>query len=85
MTLRVNVLLQEEENWFVAKRIENSVVSQGKTIDETLMNLKEALELHYDGNPPETGVCCGKGVVDTLFLCIANKGSRINENILFRL
>ena len=68
MTLRVNVLLQEEENWFVAKCIENSVASQGKTIDEALMNLKEALELNYEGNPPETEVA--KSFITTLEVAI---------------
>ncbi|MFZ5648394.1 MAG: type II toxin-antitoxin system HicB family antitoxin [Bacillota bacterium] len=53
MTIKVNVIVQQEENWFVAKCIENSVVSQGKTIEEALENLKEALVLYYEDETPE--------------------------------
>jgi predicted RNase H-like HicB family nuclease len=47
------VIITEEENWIVAKDINSEVASQGKTISEALENLKEALELYYDGNPSE--------------------------------
>ncbi|MCL6611479.1 MAG: type II toxin-antitoxin system HicB family antitoxin [Peptococcaceae bacterium] len=53
MSIKVNVIVQKEENWFVAKCIENSVVSQGKTIEEALENLKEALVLYYEDEDPE--------------------------------
>ncbi|WP_083789265.1 type II toxin-antitoxin system HicB family antitoxin [Caldicellulosiruptor kronotskyensis] len=33
----------------MAKCIENSVASQGKTIEEAIANLKEAIELYYEG------------------------------------
>jgi len=42
------VAIQQEDSWFVAKCLENSVASQGKTIDEAMENLKEALELYYE-------------------------------------
>jgi predicted RNase H-like HicB family nuclease len=45
------VIITEEENWIVAKDANSEVASQGKTINEALANLKEALELYYDGNP----------------------------------
>ena len=41
-----NVMIQKEEEWYVAKCLDNNVASQGKTIDEALKNLKEALELY---------------------------------------
>jgi predicted RNase H-like HicB family nuclease len=44
----VTVLVQKEDNWYVAKCLENSVASQGKTIEESINNLHEALELYYD-------------------------------------
>jgi predicted RNase H-like HicB family nuclease len=47
------VIITEEENWIVAKDINSEVASQGKTISEALDNLKEALELYYDGNQSE--------------------------------
>ena len=45
MTIKYNVIVQKEEKWYVAKCLDNNVVSQGKTIEEALNNLKEALEL----------------------------------------
>lgn len=45
MTIKYNVIVQKEENWYVAKCLDNSVASQGKSIEEALENLKEALEL----------------------------------------
>ena len=55
---RFNVIVQKDENWFVAVCVDNSVASQGKTVEESLANLKEALELHYEDEPlynsPET-------------------------------
>lgn len=51
MSIRVTVFVQKEENWYVAKCVENNVASQGKTIEEALANLKEALELYYEDAP----------------------------------
>lgn len=45
MTIKYNVIVQKEEKWYVAKCLDNNVASQGKTIEEALNNLKEALEL----------------------------------------
>ena len=42
------VAVFREDNWFVAKCIENSIASQGTTLDESLDNLREALELYYE-------------------------------------
>jgi predicted RNase H-like HicB family nuclease len=42
------VVIQKEEDWYVAKCLENSVASQGKTIDEATDNLREALALFYE-------------------------------------
>ena len=48
MSVKYNVIIQKEENWYVAKCIDNSVASQGKTIEEAIKNLKEALQLYYE-------------------------------------
>ena len=53
MNIKVTVIVTKEENWYVAKCLENSVASQGKTIEESLENLREALELYYEDNIPE--------------------------------
>ena len=42
------VSVQKEDSWFVAKCLENNVSSQGKTMDEAMDNLKEALALYYE-------------------------------------
>lgn len=53
MNIKVTVVVQKEENWYVAKCVENSVASQGKTIEESIENLREALELYFEDIPPE--------------------------------
>ncbi len=35
-------------DWYVAECLEAAVVTQGRTFDETLGNLRDALELHLD-------------------------------------
>ena len=42
------VAIQKEDDWYVARCLENSVASQGKTMEEAMNNLSEALELFYD-------------------------------------
>ncbi|MGN1327089.1 MAG: type II toxin-antitoxin system HicB family antitoxin [Clostridia bacterium] len=56
MKIKYNIIVQKEEEWYVAKCIENSVASQGKTIDEALANLREALELYNEKEPEESKV-----------------------------
>lgn len=43
------VIRPGEEFGFVAECLEISVVTQGATLDETVANLREATELHLDG------------------------------------
>lgn len=47
MSIKYNVIIQKEDAWYVAKCIDNNVASQGKSIEEALANLKEAVELYY--------------------------------------
>lgn len=47
------VLITNEEDWVVAKDCETNVASQGKTVQEAMDNLKEALELYYEDNNVE--------------------------------
>ena len=46
MSIKYNVMIQKEEEWYVAKCLDNNVASQGKTIEEALKNLREALKLY---------------------------------------
>ena len=51
MKIKVTVLIQKEEDWYISKCVENNIASQGKTIEEAISNLKEALELYYEDEP----------------------------------
>ena len=48
MNFRGTVILKREDEWFVATCLENDIASQGKTIDEAIENLKEAIALFYE-------------------------------------
>lgn len=59
MTLQhtVKALLRKGEHYYVAECVEIAVVTQGKTVDETLANLQEAIALHLEGeNPADFGL-----------------------------
>ncbi len=45
---RIHSVIWKEDKWFVAKALEVEVVSQGKSKNEALGNLKEALELYFE-------------------------------------
>ena len=50
MTQTFRASVWQEGEWFVAQCIEVDVASQGETEEEALVNLREALELHF--SPP---------------------------------
>ena len=50
MRFVATVVISQDENWYVAKCLENNIASHGKTVDESLSNLKEALELYFEDN-----------------------------------
>lgn len=52
MSIKCTVIIQKEENWYVASDVSTGVASQGKTIDESIANLKEALALYFEDNKP---------------------------------
>ena len=41
-----------EGNWFVSQCLDLDIASQGETEEEALTNLREALELHFEGPLP---------------------------------
>ena len=41
-------MISESEGWYVAECLEVAVVTQGRSLDETLANLRSALEQHLD-------------------------------------
>ncbi len=46
-----SAIVQKEEDMYVAKCPEIGTVSQGKTIEEAIANLKEATELYLEETP----------------------------------
>ena len=53
MSVKFTVVIQKEEDWYVAKCLENNVTSQGRTIEESIENLSEAISLYYEDNEIE--------------------------------
>lgn len=46
------ILRSGEESGYVAECVEVPVVTQGRTLDEVVKNLKEAVALHLEGEDP---------------------------------
>lgn len=57
------VITQEDTGWYVATDVATGVASQGKTYEESLLNLREALELYYEDEPV---VVCKPAMFTTL-------------------
>lgn len=51
MTHTFTAMLHKEGNWYVADCPEVGTVSQGRTIEEAIANLKEATELYLEEFP----------------------------------
>lgn len=52
MSIKCTVIIQKEDSWYVATDILSGVASQGKSMEESMSNLKEALGLYYEDNTP---------------------------------
>ncbi len=44
----IHAVVSDSEGWYVAECLEVAVVTQGRSLDEALANLRSALELHLD-------------------------------------
>lgn len=63
------VIKPGEDSGFVAECVEIAVVTQGATLDETIANLREAIDLHLEGeNLSELGLAANPTVVVTMEL-----------------
>ncbi len=49
--MRVRVIVWREEDMYVAREVATGVTSQGKTVEEAVENLREALELYLEEVP----------------------------------
>jgi predicted RNase H-like HicB family nuclease len=45
----IQVKIYKGERYYVAECVDLPVVTQGKTLDETVENIREAIELHLEG------------------------------------
>lgn len=52
------VIYPGDERGYVAECLNLAVVTQGRTLDETVQNLREAIQLHLEENSTES--TCGK-------------------------
>ncbi|MDO8635240.1 MAG: type II toxin-antitoxin system HicB family antitoxin [Dehalococcoidia bacterium] len=48
MARRFTAAITKEDKWYVAHCLELGVVSQGKTVEDAKVNLKEAVELYIE-------------------------------------
>ena len=49
--MMLHARLAEEDGGVVAQCVEVDVASHGDTVDEAVANLREALELYFEGTP----------------------------------
>jgi predicted RNase H-like HicB family nuclease len=48
----VHAVVTRDRDWYTAECLEVAVVTQGRTLDELVANLKEAVSLHLEGEEP---------------------------------
>ncbi len=63
----IKAFIRKGEKYYVAECLEIPVVTQGKTIDETVENLREAVALHLEGeNLSELGLAPNAVLIITM-------------------
>ena len=65
----IKAFVRRGEKFYVAECLEIPVVTQGKTIDEVVLNLREAVALHLEGeNLEELGLAQNPTLIITMEL-----------------
>jgi predicted RNase H-like HicB family nuclease len=75
MSLQHNVkaVIRKGDDYYVAECLEIAVVTQGKTLDETFSNLREAVALFLDGEDPnEFGLAPNPTILITMEMELAS-------------
>jgi predicted RNase H-like HicB family nuclease len=63
----IKAIIRKGDTQYVAECVEISVVTQGKTLDEVVSNLREAVALHLEGeNAAEFGLAENPALVITM-------------------
>ena len=52
MQKTIKAFIRKGDNQYIAECLEIAVVTQGKSIDEVVSNLQEAVSLHLEGENP---------------------------------
>lgn len=52
MQKTIKAFIYKSDSYYVAECVGINVVTQGKTLDETIANLQEAVGLHLEGEDP---------------------------------
>ncbi|MCX8105969.1 MAG: type II toxin-antitoxin system HicB family antitoxin [Ignavibacterium album] len=67
-TREIDYVVWKEDNYYVSRCINVEVSSFGQTVEEAIQNLKEAVELYFDGEDKElpviNNVLIGKEVIN---------------------
>lgn len=67
-TREIDYVIWKEDEYYVSRCINVEVSSFGRTIEEAIQNLKEAVELYFDGEDKElpviNNVLIGKEVIN---------------------
>lgn len=64
MEKMIKAVIYYDGKYYCAKCLEIDVFTQGKTVDETIKNLKEAISLHLEGiDPVEYGLVKNPGLL----------------------
>ena len=65
----VNIQITRGENYYVAESLDLPVVTQGKTLDEVISNIREAVELALaDGDAELYGVAENPSIVANIIV-----------------
>jgi len=65
--------ISKGDKYYVAEGVDLSVVTQGKTLDELMHNIQEAVELHLEGtNPANFGLEKDPSVLANIELSLAH-------------
>ena len=69
MRRTIKAFIHKGDKYYVAECLEIAVVTQGKTLDETMANLQEAVALHLEGeNPADFDLVANPSLLVTLEL-----------------
>ena len=69
----IKALVRKGEEFYIAECVEIAVVTQGHTLDETVVNLQEAVGLYLEGeDPAEFGLAPDPWILVTYELELAS-------------